>query len=202
MSTQILPPTLRRSFSATALTIFLAAGLHAQDKATKTTTLGTQEISHMTCTVTQVDVKDRIVTLKDEDGVESTYAVGDDVKRLADVKVGDKLEIGYMESVGLEFRDPTPEEMAEPLKVTDMSDRADKTRAPSGAQLQTTRAVVTVEGMNRLLNTMTVRGPRGNYIVLQVQPGQVKWESLHLGQSLVGTYSEALVMTIDPAMKK
>ncbi len=202
MNTRTVPTTLRRSFSAAALSLFLVAGLHAQDQAAKATTLGTQEISYMTCTVTQVDVKGRLVTLQDEFGMETVLAVGDEVQRLDEVKAGDKLEIGYMESIGLEFREATAEEMAEPLKVTEMSDRAGKKQAPAGATMETTRAVVTIEGMNRLLNTMTVRGPLGNYLVISVDPGMVKWEDLRIGQTLVGTYSEAMVMSIDPVKKK
>lgn len=68
--------------------------------------------------------------------------------------------------------------------------------------MRTVRAVVTVEGASRWLETLTVKGPRGNYFVLATEPGTVKWEELCIGQTLVGTYTEALVMSIEPVAKK
>lgn len=193
--------------SVHALLLLIATGTRAQaDVITMTSSadgsIGTEQIQHMTATVTAVDQKARLVTLKDEDGAELEFAVGDDVKRLAEVKVGDQLEIGYLEAVSLDLRGATEEEMKEPLKVIEQSDRAAATSAPAGAKLRTIRAVVTVEGLSRWLNAITVRGPRGNYYVLDTQTVKVDWENLRIGQSMVATYTEALVMSIEPAAKK
>lgn len=209
MSSSTLSNTLRHAFAAAAVFALAFAPLatSAQDGDVQMTESGpggvsTQQIIHVSATVTAVDQKNRIITLKGPEGNVADFAVSDDVQRLKDVKVGDMLDVGYLESVGLDFREATPEEMKNPLTVTDASDRADKKQAPAGAKMQTTRAVVTLEGMSRLDNTLTVLTPRGNYFIVEVQDGMVKWESLHIGQTMVGTYTEALVMSIDPAAKK
>jgi hypothetical protein len=104
--------------------------------------------------------------------------------------------------VGLEFREATPEEMKEPYKVTEATERADASAAPAGAKARTIHAVVTLEGASRWLHTLTVRGPKGNYFVVEVDPNAVKWEELRIGQTMVGTYTEAVVMSLEPAAKK
>lgn len=179
--------------------------LRAQEQVVMTTSgpgsVGTEEITTITATVTAVDHKARTVTLKGPEGNEMTMPVGEEVKRLNEVKVGDLLDVGYLEAVGLDFREATAEEMKNPLTETIESDKADKTRAPAAAALRTVRAVVTLEGMSRWLNVLTVKGPRGNYFVVEVEPGMVKWESLRIGQTMVATYSEALVMSITPSTK-
>ncbi|HMC97014.1 MAG TPA: hypothetical protein VKG92_05140 [Flavobacteriales bacterium] len=189
---------------STALLTSLGAIAQGQVKTTTASASGvtTEQVTHMTATVTAVDQKARTVTLKGQAGSEMTLTVSEEVKRLSEVKVGDQLNIGYLESVGLEFREPTAEEIKEPRKVTEQADRSDMASAPAGSKLRTIRAVVTLEGMSRWLNNLTVRGPKGNYFVIQVKPDMVKWESLHIGQTMVGTYTEALVMSIEPAAKK
>ena len=170
--------------------------------ATKTESVTTEQITHMTATVTAVDQKTRTLTLKGAEGNEITMTVGEEVKRLNEIKVGDQLEVGYLQSLGLEFRPASMEELKDPLKITEMSDKADNSRAPAGAKLRTIRAVVTVEGVSRWINTVTVRGPLGNYHIVSVEPDMVKWETMCIGQTLVATYTEALVMSIDPVKKK
>ena len=178
----------------------------AQGEAMMTTAspegVSSEQITHMTATVTAVDVKARMVTLKGPEGNEMTLEVSDEVKRLGEIKAGDKLNVGYLQSIGLEFREANEEELKEPLKVTEESDKAAKDKAPAGAKLRTVRGVVTVEGMSRWLNTLTVRGPRGNYFVVEVEPDMVQWEELRIGRTMVATYTEALVMSIEPVAKK
>ena len=178
----------------------------AQDAVTMTTAssdgVATENVTYMTATVTAVDQKARTVTLKGPEGNEMTMEVGTDVKRLDEIKPGDQLEVGYVEAVGLEFRQATAEEMKDPLKVTDVTERADRKDAPAAGTMRTVRAVVTLEGMSRWLNTLTVRGPKGNYFIVDVGPGVVKWEDLRIGQTMVGTYAEAVIMSISPAAKQ
>lgn len=76
--------------------------------------------------VTDVDQSARIVTVKGADRGEMMMAVSDEVKRLDEVKVCDELNIGYLRSVGLEFRTPTEEEFKEPFQVIEQSDKAAK----------------------------------------------------------------------------
>lgn len=160
------------------------------------------QLQTTTATVTEVDQKARMVSVKTESGEEMSLAVSEEVKRLGEVKVGDLLSIGYMESIGLEFREPTAEELKDPYKVTEITERAGAMEAPAGGEARMLRAVVTVEGASRWLNTLTVKGPKGNYLVLEVKPGMVEWEKVRIGRQMVGTYTEAVVMSLEPAPKK
>ncbi len=58
----------------------------------------------MTATVQDIDVASRFVTLKDEDGKLRTVQVGEQVKNLAQVKVGDVVVARYVRAVALELK--------------------------------------------------------------------------------------------------
>lgn len=200
--------TINKAFGVTLLAALFLAPLLGRSQeqismsAGSSSGVSTDQLTYMTAMVTAVDQKARTVTLKGPEGNEMTLGVGDDVKRLDEIKAGDLLDVGYLESVGLEFREATEEEMKDPLKVTEEIEKAEKGDAPAGAKVITTRAVVTLEGMSRWMNTLTVRGPRGNYFIVDMGPDMVKWENLRIGQTMVGSYTEAVVMSIDPAVKK
>lgn len=66
----------------------------------------------------------------------------------------------------------------------------------------TIRTVVSVERISRWLSALMVKGPRGSYFVVEVDPASVKREELRIGQQMVGTYTEAVAMSIEPAAKK
>ena len=61
---------------------------------------------HATAVVTAIDKASRHVTIKKPDGEKSTVAVGPDVKAFDHLKVGDKIDIDYSESLALSMLPP------------------------------------------------------------------------------------------------
>ena len=58
------------------------------------------------------------------------------------------------------------------------------------------RAVCTIEGMNRILGTVTIKDPRGKlHVIGDVEPA--KMEGVTLGQTIVVVYAEALALTLE-----
>ena len=58
------------------------------------------------------------------------------------------------------------------------------------------RAVCTIEGMNRVLGTVTVEDTRGNlHLITDVEPE--KMEGVTLGQTLVIVYAEAVALSLE-----
>ncbi len=51
-----------------------------------------------TATIQAIDATGRMITLKDETGVEDTYSVGPEVKRFNELKVGDTVKMTYATS--------------------------------------------------------------------------------------------------------
>jgi len=159
------------------------------------------EIRNFTGTITDIDYPNREVTLKDSQGRIETFSVSKDVQRLNEAKVGDKVSVDYYFGFNAEVRKPTAEEEQNPLVVLEATGRAEPDAAPAGLSMRQIRAVVTIEGLDRAKETVTVKGPRGKYWVARVaDPSRL--DQVHIGDTIVMTFTEAAAISLKPAGKE
>jgi hypothetical protein len=154
----------------------------------------------LTAKVEAVDLDKREVTVKGPLGNVVTLSVDQRVKRLAEVKVGDEITADYYIAFAAELREPTAQEKANPLSLLSETGRAPLTDDPGGAEMNMIRAVTTVEGLDRPTQSLTVKGPRGNYLTTRVKNPSTL-ERLRLGDTIVVTYAEALVVSLEKSQK-
>jgi hypothetical protein len=146
--------------------------------------------------VTAIDYESREVSLRGPQGNIVTITAGDHIERLDDIAVGDSIVTTYIASLEGELRAPTEEELANPWVEVDAGAVAPEDAAPGAIAGRKIRAVCTLEGMNRLLGTVTVKDPRGKYHVIgDVEPE--KMEGVVLGATIVLVYSEAMAITLE-----
>jgi len=151
-----------------------------------------------TGTITDIDYSTREVTLKDSQGQLETFVVDKRVQRLNEAKVGDKVTLDYYLGFNAEVRKPTPEEEQNPLVVLKATGRAEPDESPAGGDVRQIRAVVTIEGLDRANQTITVKGPRGKYYVARViDPSRL--DEVHIGDTIVMTFTEAQAISLTPA---
>jgi hypothetical protein len=145
--------------------------------------------------VEAINLTSREVTLKESTGRVDTFTVDKRVTRLDEVKVGDQVIAEYYVSFVAELRAPTAEEKANPLQVLTTTAKSPAGTQPAAGGLHMTKAVVTVEGLDRLTKSMTVSG-KGGVMTVEVEdvPALSK---LHLGDTIVVTYTEALAISIE-----
>jgi hypothetical protein len=152
----------------------------------------------ITATIEALDHEKREATLKGPLGNTVTFVVDERVKRLKEFKVGDAVTADYYVSIAYELREPTEEEKAEPLVITEGAGRAPAGTTPAGAGLAQIKAVCTIEGLDRPTETVTLKGPLGRYAMVRVaDPANLP--HLRIGQSVVVTYTEALAISLEPA---
>jgi hypothetical protein len=125
-----------------------------------------------------------------------TVVADERVQRLNEFKVGDIISADYWIYIMAEFRDPTPEEMAEPLVILAEAGKAPKELPPAAAVGAVVKAVVTIEIINRPDMEVTVRGPRGNYVSFPATD-QALLEQLNVGEVAIMTYAEALALSLE-----
>ena len=94
-----------------------------------------------------------------------------------------------------EFREPTPEEVAEPVVVVAKAGKAPEGMDPAAVVGAIVKAVVTIEVLNRPYMLATVRGPAGNYLTIEMEDAELIKE-LNIGQVIIITYAEAVVMSL------
>src|SRR5262249_53598247 len=141
------------------------------------------------------------VTLKGPLGNVVTFTVDSRVKRLQEVKVGDLVRADYYISVAAEVRQPTAAEKENPLVVLDAAGKAPPGTSPAAGGLRRFRVVTTIEGLDRTTQTVTVKGPRGNYLTARVaDPSRLS--QVRIGETIVLTYTEALAISLEKVKKQ
>ena len=146
--------------------------------------------------VTDIDLETRQVSLKGPDGKIITMTAGEEVVKLEDVSVGDTLQATYLAALEGELREPTEAEKAEPFVVIQDAGAGVAEGTPVAGAARIIHAVCTIEGMNRLLGTVTIMDPNGKvHVIGDVEPE--KMSQVTLGQTIVMTYREALALSLE-----
>lgn len=149
-----------------------------------------------TAVVESIDVATRRVVLRTEDGLKTEITASPEVKRLNEVAAGDTVRVEYVSSLLAELRPPTANEKAEPQTVAEADIRTTGDAVPGGVIAQEIRVVTTVEILDRVSQTITVKGPKGNFVSAYVKdPNRLK--EVRIGDTIVITYTEAVALLIE-----
>jgi len=147
-------------------------------------------------TVTDINAETREITLMGTDGGLVTMTAGEDVERFNEIAVDDVIKFDYYTYIKAEFRDPTPEEVAEPVQMIAEAGKAPEGVDPAAAVGAVVKAVVTIEALNRPFMLATVSGPNGNYVSIPMEDEKLM-EELHIGEVLILTYAEAVAIGLE-----
>lgn len=177
----------------------LSLTVHADEEAAvadETTSGGRAMAITVEAVVTDIDLETRHVTLQGPAGESFTLTAREEMVKLKDVKVGDTLRATYLAALEGELREPTEEELAEPWVVLQDGGKGVVDGVPMAGGARVIRAVCTIEGMNRLLGTVTILDPNGRaHVIADVEPQ--KMSGVTLGQTIVMVYQEALALTLE-----
>ena len=156
-----------------------------------------KEISYIefSAAVEAVDLQQRLLTLKTDDGKVETLAVSEEVKRLNEVKVGDSVVVKYVMSIAMELREPTAEEKANPSVILDGETKAAAGDAPAAGVVRVLHAIVTVQAIDHLAKTVTVKSPKGRIITVKAQdPNNL--QRIKVGDTIAVTYTDAVAVSL------
>jgi hypothetical protein len=148
--------------------------------------------------VVAIDKATRTVTLKGPQGNAVDIVAGDEVKNFDQIKLGDFVVARYAQALTLELQ-KTKVKAGEPT-VTEGATRAKPGERPAVAGAREITAIADVIGVDAKKKTITLKGPRGNVVTLDVQnPDQFK--VVKKGDQVQVTYTEALALSVEPAPK-
>jgi hypothetical protein len=148
--------------------------------------------------VVAIDKATRTVTLKGPQGNSVDIVAGDEVKNFDQIKLGDFVVARYAQALTLELQ-KTKVKAGEPT-VTEGAARAKPGERPAVAGAREITAIADVIGVDAKKKTITLKGPRGNVVTLDVQnPDQFK--VVKKGDQVQVTYTEALALSVEPAPK-
>jgi hypothetical protein len=154
------------------------------------------EVVTLIAEVTAINHATREVTLKGEYGKELHMIVDDSVRRLNEVGIGDTVKLGYVLSIAYELREPTADELENPIQIIEGVERAGLDVGPAGVDIKVMKAVCTIEGLDRPTATVTLKGPLGRLNVVQIKDTS-NLPKLRIGQSVVVTFTQALAVALE-----
>jgi hypothetical protein len=189
-----------RLVSAIVLAVLGSATLMIGQAQTNFSKRRAEEVS-VTAKVTAIDYTTREVTLKGPLGNVVTFTVDKAVQRLNEIKVGDDVTAEYYVSLAADVRPPSAEEKANPFKVLEETAKAPAGTSPAAGALRIMRVLVTIEGLDRPTKSITVAGPQGNLLTVQVEDVSAL-SKVRLGDQMVVTYTEALAVSLQKQIKK
>jgi Cu/Ag efflux protein CusF len=156
---------------------------------------GFSESKEMQATVTAIDLKTRMVTLKDTDGNETTIHVDKRARNLPQVKVGDVVKIAYLQSVAWKVNTSGK---AAATKAEAAAVRAEPGEKPGGAAGQRITFTATIEAIDLDNGTVTLKGPEGESHTIKARnPANLK--KVKVGDLVDITYTQAVAIKVEPA---
>jgi arginine repressor len=147
--------------------------------------------------VVDVDKKNRIVTLKREDGTLADVQVGDRVKNFDKIKKGDQVVATYYESVGLDLRKAGaggPPSVTQGPSTVQLGQRGGK---PSGVAATTQTITATIESIDRRNRMVTLRGPSGKAQTVHVGDEVRNFDMMKNGDQVEATYTQAMAVSVE-----
>lgn len=197
---------MKLNFIACALALaFAAAPAMAQKPAAGAAVVASEagkaaavRVLEASAKVVAIDKASRTLTLRDAKGRSFDVVAGEEVRNFAQVQLGDLVVVRYAQALTLQL-------LKTKAGIREMTERDAAARAPAGerpggAVGREVTAILDVLAVNPKKMTITVKGPRGNVVDLQVQnPDHFK--VVKKGDQIEAVYREAVAISVEPAPK-
>lgn len=147
-------------------------------------------------TIEAIDSANRMVTLKDKDGLFEDVWCGPEVQRFEALKVGDKVTFRYHESLVSAIKPST----AAPKAPTAAAMTRTPGKAPGGTISQQMVAVVTIAAIDAKTPAITITNDHGHKMSFRVEDPK-NLTGYKVGDKVEITYTQALAVSVTPAGK-
>lgn len=148
-------------------------------------------VTSMTATVEKIDLKKRVVTIRNSEGDVRTVHAGKEVVNLPQVRVGDKVAVDYYESFAV--RMAKPGEVRDEVKgMVGLAKPGEKPGYVEAAETTVTAAILDID---KARETVALKGPDGDVVVVKVA-NPANLDKVKVGDTIVITYTEALAVAV------
>jgi Cu/Ag efflux protein CusF len=156
------------------------------------------QVVKATAKVTAIDKATRDITLKGPQGNAITVTAGPDVKNFDQIKVGDDVNLQYVEALTLELKKGGGLPVARTEQAATAG--AKPGEQPAGAIGRQVTIVANVIAVNPAKQSVTLQGPNRTVELIVSDPEQFKLVSK--GDQVQATYTQALAVAVEPVAKK
>ena len=153
----------------------------------------------ISASVVGIDKATRTLTLKGPKGDVFDLVASEEVRNFDQIKAGDIVVARYAQALTLELK--KSKVAAGAPVVREEAAKAKPGERPAVAGARQVTVVADVVAVDPAASTITVKGPKGKVVTLDVaNPEQFK--VVKKGDQIEATYTEALALSVEPAPKK
>jgi len=151
----------------------------------------------LTAVVEAINTQNRMVTIRSlvRDEVIS-MEVGDQVRNLDQVEVGDRVVIEFLEAMAVDLK--IGGGLAPAAGMMGGATRAQPGQMPAGSMGKEVVLVATILGMDPDEPSVLLQGPQGNVVEVLVKDSE-KLKQVDVGDQVVITYLRALAIAVEPS---
>lgn len=144
-------------------------------------------------TVAAIDHDTREVTLEGAEGRKVDLTVGDEVKNLPQVEVGDQVSVEYLEAVTVEVLGPAEADVG--AGALTASGTAEPGEKPAGAEISEMIVVAVIEAIDKDNEQVTLKGPKGGTRTVKVRNPE-NLDKAAVGEKVKITYTRAFAVNV------
>ncbi len=149
--------------------------------------------------VVSINKGSRTLALKGPEGNVVDVVVGDEVKNFAQIKVGDLVVVRAVQALSLELQ--KVKSGASGISEQTTVAKAKLGARPAAAAGHEVTAIAQVTAVDPKASTITLKGPRGNVVTLDVQ-NKDHFKVVKVGDEVLVNYTEAIAISVEPGPKK
>jgi hypothetical protein len=172
---------------AAALMVSMAPKAMAQEVKTLTPQMRTE-----TGTIEAIEAASRTVTLKKADGTYVTTVAGPEIKRFAELKIGDKVSARFYETVVVRLKKPGEPDVNTADKKVTPSD----TVLPGGTKAKQRTITATITAIDPALPSITFSGPNGWKYTSKVADKEAL-AKVKVGDKVDIVWTEAVLVSVE-----
>jgi hypothetical protein len=156
---------------------------------------GAAQTVKVSATITAIDAATRTVTLRGPQGRELSVTAGPEVKNFAQMKVGDKVDVEYVEALTLELRKGGGQAVAK-TEVAGVAS-AKPGAAPGAVAGRQVKIVADVVAVDTAAQVVTLKGPQRTVELKVRDPKQLAM--IAKGDQVEATFTEAVAIAVSPS---
>ena len=145
-----------------------------------------------TATVEAIEASSRTITLKKPDGTFVTTVAGPEVKRFAEIKIGDKVNARYYENVVVRMKRPGEPDVADRGKATTGAAQA----LPGGTTARQATITAAISAIDMKVPSVTFTGPNGWKYTSKVQDTEAL-AKVKVGDKVDIIWTEAVLVSVE-----
>ena len=153
-----------------------------------------EQAARVTATVLAVDRADRSITIKNAEGKIHEVELTDDVKNFDQIDPGDQVILDIYSALFMQIAKPGEEFEDRVVSQVAVAQPGDK---PKLVNVGIVEALAEITAINRDTREITITGPRGNSIKLQVPENVEQFDERKVGEKVNARYVEAFAIAVE-----